>query len=126
MVIQVLVLAVQNAVDYRLLGVATSGAVLFRQVGGSVGVAGFGAIFASHLAGNLGRRLAVGMHVPAAASPTAVKALPPPIRVAYATAVTDALHPVFLIAAGAAAVALVLTWFLRELPLRASANRPPG
>jgi MFS family permease len=81
MVIQVLVLAVQNAVDYRLLGVATSGAVLFRQVGGSVGVAGSGAIFASHLAGNLGRRLPVGMHVPAAASPTAVKALPPPIRV---------------------------------------------
>jgi Major Facilitator Superfamily len=80
MVIQVLVLAVQNAVDYRLLGVATSGAVLFRQVGGSVGVAGSGAIFASHLAGNLGRRLPVGMHVPAAASPTAGKALPPPIR----------------------------------------------
>jgi hypothetical protein len=66
------------------------------------------------------------MHVPAAASPTAVKALPPPIRVAYATAVTDALHPVFLTAAGAAAVAFVLTWFLRELPLRTTANRPPG
>jgi hypothetical protein len=42
---QVLVLAAQNAVDYRLLGVATSGATLFRQVGGSIGVSVFGAIF---------------------------------------------------------------------------------
>ena len=38
MVMQVLVLAVQNAVDPRQLGVATSGSTLFRQIGGSIGV----------------------------------------------------------------------------------------
>src|SRR5690606_12605778 len=42
MVTQVLVIAVQNAVDYRDLGVATSGASLFRMIGGSVGTAVFG------------------------------------------------------------------------------------
>ena len=54
LVMQVLVLAAQNAVDYRLLGVATSGATLFRQVGGSIGVSVFGAIFTNQL----GRELA--------------------------------------------------------------------
>jgi len=64
MVMQVLVLAVQNAVEYKDLGVATSGATLFRSVGGSVGVAILGSIFSSRLKHNL----AVGLaHSPAAA-----------------------------------------------------------
>src|SRR5262249_12194323 len=46
---QVLVLAAQNAVPYDQLGVATSGSSLFRQVGGSIGVAVFGTIFSSEL-----------------------------------------------------------------------------
>lgn len=49
MVMQVLVLAVQNAVEYRDLGVATSGTTLFRPIGGSVGVSLFGAIFNAYL-----------------------------------------------------------------------------
>ena len=51
LVMQVLVIAVQNAVDYRDLGVATSGNTLFRSVGGSVGTAVLGAVFAAQLAG---------------------------------------------------------------------------
>src|SRR4030095_3433720 len=53
MTMQVLVLAAQNAVPYELLGVATSGSTLSRQVGGSIGVSIFGAIFANRLATNL-------------------------------------------------------------------------
>ena len=45
MVMQVLVIAVQNAVDYGDLGVATSGATLFRFIGGSVGTAVLGVAF---------------------------------------------------------------------------------
>ena len=60
MVMQVLVLAVQNSVDYEMLGVATSGATLFRSIGGSLGTALLGAVFTnklSHeLAANLPRR----------------------------------------------------------------------
>ncbi len=42
MVMQMLVLVVQNAVDYQDLGAATSGATLFRSIGGSVGTAVLG------------------------------------------------------------------------------------
>ena len=60
MVMQVLVLAVQNAVDYRNMGVATSGSILFRQVGGSIGISLFGAIFANRLHTELAAQLASG------------------------------------------------------------------
>ena len=73
LVMQVLVLAAQNAVDYRLLGVATSGATLFRQVGGSIGVSVFGAIFANRLGVELAHRLPPGaMPVPTDATPAAM------------------------------------------------------
>jgi hypothetical protein len=49
MVMQVLVLAVQNSVDYEQLGVATSGATLFRSIGGSLGTAILGAVFTNRL-----------------------------------------------------------------------------
>ena len=57
LVMQVLVLAVQNAVDYSLLGVATSGATLFRSIGGALGTAVFGAIFTAQLTSNLTHQL---------------------------------------------------------------------
>ena len=60
MTMQVLVLAAQNAVPYEQLGVATSGSTLFRQVGGSIGVSVFGAIFANQLAEQPRRRAAAG------------------------------------------------------------------
>ncbi len=60
MTMQVLVLATQNAVPYELLGVATSGSTLARQVGGSLGVAAFGAIFANQLASHLASGLPSG------------------------------------------------------------------
>src|SRR4051812_37720198 len=60
LVMQVLVIAVQNAVDYRDLGVATSGNTLFRSVGGSVGTAVLGAVFAARLAAELARHVPTG------------------------------------------------------------------
>ncbi len=54
---QVLVLAAQNAVPYSQLGVATSSATLFRSIGGSLGTAILGAIFANRLAGELASSL---------------------------------------------------------------------
>ena len=124
-VMQVLVLAVQNAVDHRHLGVATSGATLFRSIGGSVGVSLFGAIFTATLTGRLaGVMPAAGATLPAATSPAAIQALPPATRALYLTAFTDALHPVFLYAAAIAAVAFALTWFLTEIPLRTTGGAP--
>ncbi len=118
MVMQVLVLAVQNAVDHRDLGVATSGATLFRSIGGSVGVAAFGALFAARLAHGLAALVPPGEHLPAAATPGAIAALPPALKADYLGAFTAALHPVFLSAAVIAVIAFALTWLLDDLPLR--------
>ena len=54
---QVLLLAVQNAVDYSVLGAATSGVTMLRGIGGSLGTAVFGTIFSTQLAGQLCRSL---------------------------------------------------------------------
>ena len=121
MTMQVLVLAAQNAVPYRQLGVATSGSTLFRQVGGSIGVSLFGAIFANRLATELADALPPGVEPPAAASPGAVAQLPPAVKEDYLDAFAAALGPVFAVAAGVSLVAFALTWLLREVPLRRSA-----
>jgi MFS family permease len=55
LVMQVLVLAVQNAMPAQMYGVATSGVTLFRSIGGSIGVALFGAVFTHVLQSNLQR-----------------------------------------------------------------------
>ena len=49
LVSQVLTVAIQNAVDRRDLGIATASANLFRSLGGAIGAAAFGAIFAGHV-----------------------------------------------------------------------------
>ena len=127
LVLQVLVLVAQNAVDYEYLGVASSGATLFRQIGGSIGVALFGAIFANRLAHELAATVPSGVQLPSMPSPAALRDLPPALHAVYATAITEALHPVFLAAAGIAAVGFVLAWFLPEVPLKATAQAPdPG
>jgi hypothetical protein len=53
LIMQVLVIAVQNAVDYRHLGAATSSVTFFRSIGGSFGTAVFGAIFSNALVSHL-------------------------------------------------------------------------
>jgi EmrB/QacA subfamily drug resistance transporter len=121
MVMQVLVLAVQNAVEYRYLGVATSGSTLFRQIGGSIGVSAFGAIFSNNLARELASRVPRGAHVPAAANPAVVHHLPTALRAPYISAFAAALQPVFAAAAGVALAAFLLSWLLPELSLRQTA-----
>ena len=77
LVMQVLVLAVQNAVEYSELGVATSGATLFRSMGGSLGTAALGAIFSARLIDELSGSPAAGA---GAIDPSAVQRLPAAIR----------------------------------------------
>jgi EmrB/QacA subfamily drug resistance transporter len=122
MVMQVLVLAVQNAVDRSMMGVATSGSTLFRQIGGSIGVALFGTIFANRLHVELATRLPSNARIPDATDPQTIHNLPVAARTAYQDAIALALHPVFLTAAGVSLLAFALTWLLREVPLRTEAH----
>jgi MFS family permease len=100
LVMQVLILAVQNSVSYSDLGVATSGATLFRSIGGSLGTAILGAIFSTRLSDQL------AAHVP------------------QKPAFTGALTTVFTAAAGIALVAFVLSWLIEERPLRQTVESP--
>jgi hypothetical protein len=68
-----------------------SGATLFRQVGGSIGVSVFGAIFTNELGRELARRLPAGAHAPTHASPAAIQHLPPAIHAVYVAAAAVAL-----------------------------------
>ena len=124
MVMQVLVLAAQNAVDYRQIGVATSGSTLFRQIGGSIGVALFGSIFANRLHVELASRLPAGIPIPKTLNPGTIKHLPPTLHQAFQAAFAAALHPVFLVAAAVSVLAFALAWLLPEVPLRTAAR--PG
>jgi EmrB/QacA subfamily drug resistance transporter len=121
MTMQVLVLATQNSVDYRYLGVATSGSTLFRQIGGSIGVSAFGAIFSNNLGHELASRIPKSVHVPTAANPAVVSHLPAAVKEPYISAFSAALQPVFATAAAVALVAFLLSWLLREVPLRQTA-----
>jgi EmrB/QacA subfamily drug resistance transporter len=118
MVMQVLVLAVQNSVDRSMMGVATSGSTLFRQIGGSIGVALFGTIFANRLHIELAQRLPAGARIPKTINPAGIRHLPPAAHNAFAEAVAAALHPVFLTAAAISLLAFGLAWLLRDVPLR--------
>jgi EmrB/QacA subfamily drug resistance transporter len=122
MVMQVLVLAVQNAVDYRLLGVATSGSTLFRQVGGSIGVAAFGAIFANRLTTELADNLPAGTRIPNVTNPAAIARLPASVHEPFVQSFVAALQPIFLTAALISVIAFALSWLLRDEPLRTKAG----
>ncbi|AWK85645.1 MDR family MFS transporter [Azospirillum thermophilum] len=122
LVMPVMTVAVQNAVERRDLGAATASVGFFRSLGGSVGVAVFGAAFnmvvssgfnAAGLPGISGRDvLDHGMaaldHLPAASRATALGVL------------EHGFASLFLLAAGLAVVSLVMTLFLKEIPLRSA------
>jgi EmrB/QacA subfamily drug resistance transporter len=131
LVMQVLVLAVQNAVEYKDLGVATSGATLFRSIGGSVGTAILGSIFTSGLTSDLRSALTKAGAVRKASSlahapPSQVKKLPPAFRDVYIHSFTNALGTVFAVAAGVAAFAFLLSWVLPQLALRETVTAGTG
>jgi len=136
-VMQVLVIAVQNAVPHEELGVATAGATFFRSIGGSFGAAIFGAIFANLIGGRIAAALhghAVPRGLGETVKPTLLEHLPAAIHAAIVSAYSSTVGTVFLVAVPVMALAFALTWLLPELHLRtdvgsrrrASATRADG
>ncbi len=133
LVMQVLVVAVQNSVPYEQLGVATSTATFFRTIGGAFGVSLLNAVFNNRLFANLATS-----HVPSAAlhrilsgssivvNPAAIDKLPPAIRTPIRGAFSHSLETVFLVAVPFAVLAFVLSWLMKEIPLRTTAFNPPS
>ncbi|MGW8486257.1 MFS transporter [Streptomyces sp. NPDC055886] len=119
LVMSVLVLAVQNSVRPSDLGTATSANNYFRQIGGSVGAAIFGTLFAGRLSDALGVRLPTGAELPDPESitPQIVHAMEPALRDAYIQAYVDAMPRIFLYLVPVLALGLILAFFLKEKPL---------
>ena len=114
---------VQNSVDPRDMGVASSSRTFFQQIGGSIGVSIFGVIFARRLTGDLSTRLP-GVHLNSAGGqfdPVAVNRLPAPVRHDVFFSISHAVQGVFIWAVPAAVIVFLLAWLVREVPLRGRA-----
>ena len=119
LIMPVLVLAVQNSVAPADIGSATSANNYFRQIGGSVGAAIFGTLFAGRLSDALGIRLPTGVELPAPESitPQLVHAMEPALRDSYVQAYADAMPRIFLYLVPVLALGLFFAFFLKEKPL---------
>lgn len=126
MVMQVLIVAVQNAVEYRDLGAATSTSAFFRSLGGAFGTAVFGAILSARLDTLLPRLLpegASGIDTELLmGSPQQIRALDPEVQEAVVEALSQSVSSVFLWALPFAVIGLVLVILMPELPLRDTAH----
>jgi EmrB/QacA subfamily drug resistance transporter len=155
----VFTIVVQNAVPFHELGAATSDLTLFRQIGTTVGIAAAYTLFRLNFSWDLLRQQVIAAGGPDALVPTTA---PPGFDIAQLTSVTggasasfldqipaqfqpifiDGFHRALTIAiansiwlgVGAAALALLASLFLREIPLRttqgatapAAASGPAG
>ena len=133
MVLQVTLLAVQNAVSHADLGVATSSAQFFRTLGGSFGVAIFGSIMNARLLEELPRRIPAdvvdslrGQVTELLSTPTAIRALPREVASGVTSSVEIALQDVFFWAVPVMVLSFLLSWRLKEIPLRDTVGDVPA
>lgn len=117
--------AVQAAVPRQQLGTATASGLMFRQIGGSLAVAAFGAIFTARMAaqapaggGGFGGGNGFAM------SPATLAKLPPELREKIADMVASSMHPIFLLAAGLAVIGFLIAFALEEILLHNKAAKP--
>jgi EmrB/QacA subfamily drug resistance transporter len=120
---QITTLVAQNSVAPQEMGVASSARTFFQQIGGSLGVAAFGAVFARRLVESLTAHLP-GTHMNikgAQLNPATVNHLPGLVREDFFVAITHAVTGVFWLVVPAAAIVFVLAFLIKEVPLRGRA-----
>jgi MFS family permease len=126
---QVPTLAVQNSVERKNMGTATSTVAFSRSIGGALGGAIFGTILISRLGTHLGETLPsqVAAHVSGGLSGglSQLARLTPDLKLDVLTAYVRSFHDMFLIGIPFVVVAFVVALFQREAPLRDSSHRPP-
>ncbi|WP_212753937.1 MDR family MFS transporter [Nakamurella aerolata] len=143
---QSLTIATQNSVEAKDMGVATSAATFFRQVGGTLGVAVFLSMLFSAMPKNIGKELTAANSDPAFQQAAAANAhssdpavvqrsieqmgaqmqddtsflqrIPSVLAHPFQQGFVDSMHPVFWAAAAVAVVAFILLLFFKETPLR--------
>ncbi len=124
LVMQILVLAVQNAAAREDLGAATAANNYFRQIGGTVGSGIVGALFTERLTFKISHLLPPGSsaHLPnlQGLTPKELSALPANVEHALVEAYSYALPPIFLYLVPVLGAAFILSFFLKEKRLRTS------
>jgi MFS family permease len=119
---QMVSLIAQNSVELRDMGVASSARMFFQQIGGSLGVAALGALFASRLNGVLSSAAAAGGQGFRASGgqldPAIVNSLPPAARHTVDFAIAHAVQGVFMWVVPASVIVFALALFIKEVPLR--------
>jgi EmrB/QacA subfamily drug resistance transporter len=124
---QTVVVAIQNAVDFRDMGVATSSATFFRSLGGAIGTAICGAVLTNRLAHHLDNAATtVDLSGIDANNVNAIQSLTEPIKSVVLNAFTLAINDVFLVCVPFIVVAFFIILFLKEIPLRTGPGGPPS
>jgi EmrB/QacA subfamily drug resistance transporter len=125
---QMVSLIAQNSVEQKDMGVASSARMFFQQIGGSLGVAAFGAVFARRLTESLTAVTAgSGAHINASGGqldPATVDSLPAAIRHDVFYAIAHAVQSVFIWALPAAVLIFFLALLIKEVPLRGRVAPP--
>jgi hypothetical protein len=121
---QMVSLIAQNSVELKDIGVATSARMFFQQMGGSLGVAAFGAVFASRLnsvmaaAGGAGSQF----HVTGAFDPAQISSFPHAVQEIVFRAITHGEDAVFIAVLPASVIVFALALFIKQVPLRGRAS----
>jgi EmrB/QacA subfamily drug resistance transporter len=123
--------ATQSAVDARYLGVVSSQIQFWRNIGSTVGVAILGAVLSHELTQKIvasippqfAGALPANGNAQAIFDPSVMQRIPPAVLVAIRGALASSLHDIFLIATAVAALSVVLSLFLQEVPLRGHTAR---
>lgn len=132
---QTTMLIAQNSAPQKDLGAASGVATFFRSIGGSFGIALFGAVFASRLhdwlVGRLGEQAAerlTGGGGGVGIDPATLPKLDPSLREPLLAGLADSIAGVFGWAILFTVAVPVLAWFIREIPLRdeVDSGRAPG
>ncbi len=117
-------IAMQNSIDPSDIGIGTATMLSLRSLGGSLGLALYGTLFATVVSNELPKRIPAGS-LGAGVNPSTllrepakIKALAAPIREGVVQAITTATGRLFLAAVPVAILAFVLALILPEKPLR--------
>jgi EmrB/QacA subfamily drug resistance transporter len=126
LLMQITSLIVQNSVELKDMGVASSSRTFFQQIGGSLGVSLFGVIFFNRLTAAMaaklpGARLHAGQ---GSLDPATINTLPAAIREVAFFGIAKGLDAVFLWVLPASALVFLLALFVKEIPLRGRSETP--
>jgi len=109
--------AVQNAVSRDAIGTATAAGLMFRQIGGTIAVSVYGAMFSNRLIRDMvesGLEIEGGMQI----GPQTLASLPPQVQEMLGESISSALHPIYACGTILAVIGFLFALILQEIPLK--------